>query len=135
MAYDPPLQTAHGARRMAQRRLNEAEIEYVMLHGARYRRAGVLHFYLRKKDIPTADRRFDQYSRLEGTVVLLDSRNGTVMITAYRNRRPQALKAIRRKTKYNRKPWARRWDMDKDDHHFALVTSQPHHEDGATEWE
>lgn len=135
MDYHLPFQTAHGTRRMAQRRLNEAEIEYVMLHGVRYRRAGVLHFYLRKKDIPTADRRFDQYSRLEGTVVLVDSRNGTVMITAYRNRRPQALKAIRRKAKYNRKPWARRWDMDQDDHHVALDSSQLRHEDVATEWE
>ena len=114
MDPDPPIQTAHVTRRMAQRRLNEHEIEYVMLYGTRYRRAGVLHFYLRKKDIPSADRRFDQYSRLEGTVVLLDSRNGVAIITAYRNRRPEALKAIRRKTKYNRKPWARPTYVDHD---------------------
>jgi len=133
MADHPPFHTTHGKWRMAQRRLNEAEIEYVMLHGVRYRRAGVLHFYLRKKDIPTADRRFDQYSRLEGTVVLLDSRNGAVMITAYRNRRPQALKAIRRKAKYNRKPWAQRQGTD-DEQLFIFDPSLPPSEDLAILW-
>ena len=57
----------------------------------------------RKKDIPPNDQRLSQYSRLEGTVVLLDSRSGSRIITAYRNRSKHALKAIRWKAKYDRK--------------------------------
>jgi hypothetical protein len=87
---------------MAQRHLALDEIEYVIRHGITYRRAGALHCYLRKKDIPAADRRQNKYSRLEGTVVLLDSRN-VVMLTVYRNRHKHALKEIRSKAKYNKK--------------------------------
>lgn len=87
---------------MAQRHLSVNEVKYVMLHGTRYRSAGVLHCYLRKKDIPQCDRRNSKYSRLEGTVVLLDSYSGEAIITVYRNRSKNALKTIRRKTKYNK---------------------------------
>ena len=94
-------QTEHAVLRMAQRHVSSDEVEYVMLHGYKYRSAGVLHCYLRNKDIPESDRRFSQYSRLEGTVVLLDSYRGAEIITVYRNRSKNALKAIRRKAKYN----------------------------------
>ncbi len=104
---EEPLQTEHVALRMAQRHLTEQEIEYVMQYGIRYRRAGMLHFYLRKKDIPASDLRLNQYSRLEGAVVLLDSRSGTRIVTAYRNRHKDALKAIRWKAKYDRKRQAK----------------------------
>lgn len=93
----------HAIQRMAQRRLAPDEIEYVIRHGITYRRAGVLHYYLRKKDIPDSDRRQSKYSRLEGTVVLLDSRNVVTIITVYRNRHKGALKDIRCKAKYNKK--------------------------------
>ena len=73
-----------------------------MLHGLKYHSAGVLHYYLRRKDIPESDRCYSQYSRLEGTTVLLDSYSGAEIITVYRNRSKHALKAIRRKAKYDR---------------------------------
>jgi len=94
--------TEHAVLRMAQRHLSMDEVQYVMLYGVRYRRAGVLHCYLRNKDIPESDRRYSQYSRLEGTTVLLDSHSGAELITVYRNRSKHALKAIRRKAKYYR---------------------------------
>jgi hypothetical protein len=94
-------QTRHGTLRMAQRHLSPDEVQYVISHGVKYWSAGVLHRYLRKKDIPESDRRYSKYSRLEGTAVLLDSHSGEVIITVYRNRGKDALKAIRRKSKYN----------------------------------
>lgn len=96
-------QTEHAVLRMAQRHISYDEVRYVILHGARYHSAGVLHCYLRGKDIPECDRRHSQYSRLEGTVVLLDGCSGVEVITVYRNRSKDALKAIRRKAKYNRR--------------------------------
>jgi hypothetical protein len=95
-------QTDHAALRMAQRHLSFDEVQYVMLYGVQYRCAGVLHCYLRGKDIPESDRRYSQYSRLEGTAVLLDSESSSAVITVYRNRSKNALKAIRRKAKYDR---------------------------------
>lgn len=95
-------QTEHATLRMAQRHLSSDEVQYVMRYGVQYRSAGVLHCYLRRKDIPESDRRYNQYSRLEGTAVLLDSHSGAAVITVYRNRRKNALKAIRRKAKYDR---------------------------------
>jgi len=93
--------TEHAILRMAQRHLSSDDVEYVMLYGYKYRSAGILHCYLRSKDIPERDRRFSQYSRLEGTVVLLDSYHGVEVVTVYRNRSKDTLKAIRRKAKYN----------------------------------
>jgi hypothetical protein len=96
-------QTDHVIWRMAQRHFSMHEIEYVMQYGVKYRRAGVLHCYLRRKDIPPCDRRHSRYSRLEGLTVLLDSQSGEKLITAYRNRGKNALKAIRCKAKFNKK--------------------------------
>ena len=101
MLYQP-IQTEHALLRMAQRHVSSDEVRYVMLHGVQYRSAGVLHCYLRRKDIPESDRRHSQFSRLEGTTVLLDSHSGAQVITVYRNRSKNALKAIRRKAKYDR---------------------------------
>lgn len=96
-------QTDHAVLRMAQRHVSDDDVRYVMRNGTRYYSAGVLHCYLRGKDIPECDRRLSKYARLEGTAVLLDSDSGAEVITVYRNRRKNALKAIRRKPKYNNK--------------------------------
>lgn len=86
--------------RMAQRNLSAEAIEYTVKYGQRYHNAGALHCFLGKKDIPKCDRKHDQVRRLEGTVVLLDSKSGTV-ITVYRNK--CAPLEIRRKAKHNLK--------------------------------
>ena len=93
--------SAHALLRMAQRNLSPADVEYVLRHGRRYRRAGVVHYFLGKKDIPKDDARDDAIARLEGTTVLVSpmGKGGAVeIITAYRNR--SALRRIRRKAKY-----------------------------------
>ena len=94
--------TDHAVLRMAQRHVSRDEVWYVMQHGVKYHCAGAVHYYLRGKDIPERDRRLSRYSRLEGTVVLLDRESGVDVITVYRNRSRSALKAIRCKTKYQR---------------------------------
>lgn len=91
----------HAITRMAQRGLTEAAIHYVLEHGQRLYRAGALHCFLGKRDIPADDRHDDDLCRLEGTTVLLDPKNKCCVITVYRNR--EALKNIRSKRKRNLK--------------------------------
>jgi hypothetical protein len=90
--------TGHSRKRMSQRGLSLNDVEYVVRNGTRYRKAGVIHCFLRRKDIPADDRRDDSLRRLEGTTVLLDARHGQEVITTYRNR--NALSKIRAKPKY-----------------------------------
>jgi len=87
----------HALIRMAQRKLSESDIEYIVQHGTRYHNAGCLFRFLGKKDIPDKEQ-----ERLEGSVVLLDSDTETVVITVYRNR-AEAPKEIRSKLKYRSK--------------------------------
>jgi hypothetical protein len=88
----------HAITRMAQRCLSANEIEYVVCHGRRYYSAGVIHYFLGKKDIPEDDRKHDKFSKLEGATVLVDSKLRKSVITAYRNK---STRRIRRKAKYN----------------------------------
>jgi hypothetical protein len=94
--------TVHSHKRMSQRGLSQRDVEYVVRNGTRYRKAGVIHCFLRKKDIPAGDRRDDALRRLEGTTVLLDPLKGEEVITTYRNR--NALSKIRAKPKYRMPP-------------------------------
>ncbi len=91
----------HALTRIAQRGLSNSAIEYVIQHGQRYRRAGAIHCFLRKCDIPASDQGNDEYAKLEGTLVLL-SRKGRTVITVYRNRK--AMRQVRRKDKIDHKP-------------------------------
>jgi hypothetical protein len=94
------LSTQHSEQRQAERGITDTEIEYVMQYGTRLWRAGVLHVFLRRRDIPKPDRR--RYDRLEGIVILLDSKGGTI-ITTYHGCRRTGLKAIRCKPKFGRR--------------------------------
>lgn len=87
----------HALIRMAQRKLSESDVEYIVQHGTKYHNAGCLFRFLGKKDIPDKEQ-----ERLEGSVVLLDSETETVVITVYRNR-TEAPKEIRSKLKYRSK--------------------------------
>jgi hypothetical protein len=91
--------TRHAENRQAQRSLSLEDIRFVWEHGRRVRCAGALHIFLGKRDIPAerdVARRFD---RLEGTTLVMDdTRDELVLITAYRNRR--GFKQIRAKRKY-----------------------------------
>jgi hypothetical protein len=92
--------TAHARRRLAQRRLSEQDLAYVLEHGAWLRRTGVDFCVLRRRDVPSPDRAARH--RLEGTVILVTDDGAA--ITVYRNRDAPA--AIRRKAKHRR---ASRW--------------------------
>jgi hypothetical protein len=86
---------------MAQRRLSTAQVEYVVNHGRHYHSAGVIHYFLGKRDIPSSDSKNDSFAKLEGTTVLLDPYRAETVITVYRNR--SAAKKISRKAKHNLK--------------------------------
>jgi hypothetical protein len=68
----------------------------VLRFGTQVHRTGVIFFFLRKRDIPIADRSNSRYAAKEGTVVLLTG--DAEVITVYRNR--SAYQGIRKKLKY-----------------------------------
>jgi hypothetical protein len=85
----------HAQIRMAQRKLSETDIEYILKHGTRYHNAGCLFYFLGKRNILDKEK-----ERLEGFVVLLDSHTETLVITVYHSYSETA-KEIRRKPKYD----------------------------------
>jgi hypothetical protein len=86
---------------MAQRNVSLSDLEYVLAHGERIYTTGITVYILRKIDIPHSDRNKSEITRLEGTVLLARfSQDGYLkIITTYRNK--NALKALRRKAKYD----------------------------------
>ena len=93
--------TGHATSRQAQRNLSDQDIRFVFEHGRRVRCAGALHIFLGKRDIPQDKRTYRRFAHLEGTTLVMDdTQDEAVLITAYRNRR--ALKQIRSKAKYER---------------------------------
>jgi hypothetical protein len=91
--------TWHAYTRLAHRNLREEEVKYVVDHGQKFHQAGALIYFLRDCDIPLEDRSDAQKSRLAGTAVIL-SKDGTKLITAWRNRR-FGLKHIKQKPKFS----------------------------------
>ena len=87
--------------RMSQRGISTADVEYVLVHGTRIRSGGVLHVYLRRKDIPAPEQA--RWSQREGLQVRMD-KEGVVVITVFQNRSKNALGDIRRKAKWDRRP-------------------------------
>ena len=91
--------TDHAVTRMNQRNLDEMDIDYVCEHGTRFIRAGVLHIFLGRRDIPESDQRYSFITRLIGTTILIDSHDTKTVLTAYRNR--ESIRKDRRKQKFN----------------------------------
>lgn len=92
------LRTHHARKRMAQRNLSERDVEYVLKHGCREFRGGVEFRYLRKRDIPLQDQ--PEFTRLEGTAVVVATQDESDVITVWRNRK-DGLRRIRHKAKKN----------------------------------
>jgi hypothetical protein len=90
--------SAHASRRLAQRNLTTADIQYVYAHGRLHHTGKATFIHLGLRDIPAADRRDDRLRRLEGTVLVLDPDTGRHLTTAYRNRQ-RGSRDIRRKLK------------------------------------
>ena len=90
--------SGHALVRLAQRNLSPSVIDYVFEHGRRVRNGKAVFVHLGKRDIPADDRRLTRFSRLEGTVLVLDAYSGCHLTTAYRNRRT-GIRDIKRKLK------------------------------------
>lgn len=93
------LFTDHADRQLNKRGLSHFDITYVYSYGHRFITAGMIHCFLRKKDVPFFDRKDDRLSKLIGTTVLISSNDEVTVVTAYRN--PESLKKDRKKAKYN----------------------------------
>jgi hypothetical protein len=93
--------TWHAQQRMAQRNLSAAEIEYVLLYGQSWHKAGAIIVYLRRKDLPSSDQLDQRWQQLIGTTVVMSTISERVVLTAYRNRR-SGLRQIKRKPDYDR---------------------------------
>lgn len=84
--------TDHAALRCAQRGLSSADLRYVQGHARRYHGWDADYYFLRRIDIPLADRR--DMARLEGTALVV-AKDGSI-ITVWRNHR-HGLRNIRHK--------------------------------------
>lgn len=90
--------TDHAQVRAAQRNLSDEDIAYVLKHGSKYHRGGACFIFLGEKDIFPEDLREEEIARLEGTILVLDQEQKTI-VTVYRNRE-SGLKEIRKKRPY-----------------------------------
>lgn len=90
--------TAHAIKRASQRNISPEDIEYVLQYGSKIHNAGACFYYLGGKDIPAEDRQEDEITRLEGTILVLDPEQSSI-VTIYRNRE-RGLKEIRKKQDY-----------------------------------
>jgi hypothetical protein len=77
--------THHARLRMAQRNVSLAQIWFILGHGHRCHRAGVILVHLRRKDIPADDLANSHIACLEGATIVLNRRETAVM-TVWRNR-------------------------------------------------
>jgi len=91
--------TFHADQRSSHRNLNENDQQYVIRYGQKCYNAGVLMYFLGKRNIPSCDRANQRIAQLVGTAVLVNEKTGEI-VTMYRNK--AALKDHRRKKKYRR---------------------------------
>lgn len=90
------LYTYHAVMRMSQRGISIADVEYVLDYGTWIWRAGLVHVYLRRRDIPPEH--FRKWPYREGIQVRL-SPDYMAVVTAFKNRGKGAIGQIRRKAK------------------------------------
>jgi hypothetical protein len=89
----------HARKRMAQRSVSKAQIDYVLGHGKEYNRAGATWFVLRWKDLPKADRAVGLYEKAVGLVVCMADDS---VLTVYKRERPSI--HVRKKEKRDQRP-------------------------------
>lgn len=87
----------HASLRCAQRNLDPEEIQFIVAHGKRLRRTGVIFCQLRRRDLPPDLPPSHPHCRLVGSTVVL-SKDGQRVLTVYRNER--AFHRDSRKRKY-----------------------------------
>ena len=91
----------HAVSRAIQRGLPIEAINYILDHGKVFHKSGAIIYFLRKRDIPVNDQRYEQISRPEGTALVI-SKDRRTIITVWRNRN-NGLKNIKRKPRYLKK--------------------------------
>lgn len=96
--------TDHANLRSAQRNMSDDEIEFILKHGNRLRRTGVIFCQLRKVDLPTSLSGNHRMRRLVGSTVVL-SKCATQVLTMYRDDR--AFNRDSRKTKFRKNKYDR----------------------------
>ncbi len=89
--------SAHATEMTAQRNIRAEDVDFVLRFGQLVHNGGALFVFLGGRDIPDEYRADYHFVRLEGTILIL-SRDGDSLITAYRNKR--GLKDIRKKHKW-----------------------------------
>lgn len=94
--------THHAHLRMEQRNISAEDVVFILQHGYCLHRAGALFYYLRRCDIPDDKQALSQYARLEGGVVVTNTR-APIIVTVYRNRR-HGLRKIKRKVAFDCQP-------------------------------
>lgn len=90
----------HARQRSAQRNLSPEDIQFVVRHGERVHRTGVIFCQLREKDVPDKTPGNHRWWQLVGTTVVL-CKCGQFVVTLYREKR--AFQRDCRKTKYSQK--------------------------------
>lgn len=88
----------HAEWRMAQRNVSWTDLEFVLDHGEKIYRHGVIFFYLRRCDIPLGLRK--KYGRLEGATVVFNGQTHEI-ITVYRSHRQKGLRRVKSKPTRN----------------------------------
>jgi hypothetical protein len=96
------LLSYHAQSQQARRNVSEADMLFVLEHGQQVYTAGAMHVFLGDRNLPRDRALYQRYAHLEGTVLVVQAAWPRRLVTVYRNR--QALKAIRAKKPYNRRP-------------------------------
>lgn len=91
--------TGHADQRMAQRNLSIDDVDYVLLYGETWHKAGAVIIHLRLKDIPPGDLVHERYRKLVGTTVVMARDGERTVLTVYRNSN-SGLRHIKRKPDY-----------------------------------
>ena len=86
----------HALERISQRNIDKNDIKFVLKFGTRIHNGGALFIFLRHKDIPDEFRIDDKFAKLEGTILVI-SKDGEHLITAYKNKR--GIRQIKKKIK------------------------------------
>lgn len=88
----------HMEVRANQRGLSLDAVDYILDHAKGIHQGGVIFYYLRKRDIPDFDQKYQQIYNLAGTALVV-SKDRSTIITIWKNK-TRGLKHIRTKADF-----------------------------------
>lgn len=94
-----PAYSFHAQRRMIQRNLTPAEIEFILTYADPLYNAGVIFYQLKHRNFPSQHERNQRLTQLIGTTVVVCNQCQSFVLTTYRNE--SAFKKDRSKAKHN----------------------------------